>query len=71
MTTSGRICPHQKGKLAKYRWCTCSRWQNTLIPVVNSNGMTDIIVVTVPTENTHTHHHLSPQVAPMLLTLRG
>jgi hypothetical protein len=29
--------PHQKKKLTKYKWCTYSQWQNTLIPVVNSN----------------------------------
>jgi hypothetical protein len=32
--------PHQKKKLAKYRWRTCSQWQNALIPVVNYNETT-------------------------------
>jgi hypothetical protein len=32
MTTSGPIHPHQKKKLAKYRWCTCSLWQNHTHP---------------------------------------
>jgi hypothetical protein len=36
MPTSGPIHPHQKKRQAKYRWCTCSQWQFTLVPVVSS-----------------------------------
>jgi hypothetical protein len=38
---------HQKKKGAKYRWRT---WENTLIPVVSSTGITYANVVSVPTE---------------------
>jgi hypothetical protein len=40
-----------KEKFAKYSWCTCSRWQDTLISVVISYEMTYAIVVSVPVEN--------------------
>jgi hypothetical protein len=42
--------PHQKKRLTKYRWRAYSRWENTLIPIVSSNGMTYANVITVPTE---------------------
>jgi hypothetical protein len=42
--------PHQKKDFAKYRWCTHSRWQFALIPVVSSNSMTYTNVVSVPAE---------------------
>jgi hypothetical protein len=54
---------------------TCRRWKNALVLMVNSNGMTYIIVVSVPADNiidiyTHTSPLIS-QVTHMHLTLRG
>jgi hypothetical protein len=67
--------PHQKKRLAKYRWRTYSRWQNALIPVVSSNETIYAIVVSVPTEkhkiHIYTYITTYPQVAPTCLTLRG
>jgi hypothetical protein len=45
---SALYIPHQKKKGVKYRWRTYCRWQNALIPVVSSSGMTYIIEVSVP-----------------------
>jgi hypothetical protein len=42
--------PYQKKEGAKYRWCTSSQWQNELIPVVSSSGMTYANVVSVLAE---------------------
>jgi hypothetical protein len=50
MTTSGPIHPHQKKRGANYIWRACRRWQNTLILVVNSNGKTYVIVISIPAE---------------------
>jgi hypothetical protein len=47
---SALYVPHQKKKGDKYRWRMCSQWQNVLIPVVSSNGMTYANVVSVPAE---------------------
>jgi cytochrome c oxidase subunit IV len=75
MTTCRSYMSSPKEKVAKYSWKTCSRWQNTLIPMVNSNGLTYTIVVSVSTENTtDIYNHISPlilQVASVHLTMRG
>jgi hypothetical protein len=66
--------PHQKQKLTKYRWCTCSQWQIALIHVVSSTGMTYANMVSVSVEKDNIHIHTSPlipQVASTHLTLRG
>jgi hypothetical protein len=64
-----------KEKLTKYWWRTCSRCQFTLIPMVNANGMTYAIVVSVPTKSTtDIYNHtlpLIPYVAVVHLTLHG
>jgi hypothetical protein len=68
---NGPIRPRQKKKLTKYIWRTCSRWWIALIPLVNANGLTYVIVVSVPVENTtYIYNHTSsliPQVALMRL----
>jgi hypothetical protein len=42
--------PHQKKSFAKYRWRTYNWWQITLIPVVSSNDMTYVNMVSIPAE---------------------
>jgi hypothetical protein len=59
---SALYVPHQKKKLIKYRWCTSSRWQNALIPVVTSSGMTYSKVLSVPVEENNIHIHTSPLI---------
>jgi hypothetical protein len=56
---SALYVPHQKKRLAKYRWCTCSQWQFVLNPVVSFSGMTYTNVVSIPAEehNIHELHH--------------
>jgi hypothetical protein len=67
--------PHQKKKLAKYRWHTYSRWQSALIPVVRSNDMayeTWLAYMQKRTKDIYSHtSQLIPQVAPLCLTLHG
>jgi hypothetical protein len=75
MTINGPICSSLKEKIVKYIWRIYSLWQMVLIPVVSSNDMTYVIVITISTENIidiYTHAlPLIPQVAPTCLTLRG
>jgi hypothetical protein len=42
--------PYQKKNGAKYRWRTCNRWQNALIHIVSSSGMTYTNMVSEPAE---------------------
>jgi hypothetical protein len=66
--------PHQKKFFVKYRWCTCNRWQFTLIPVVSSSGMTYANVVSVPAEEHNryiTYITTSPPSGVVHLTLYG
>jgi hypothetical protein len=46
---------HQKKSFVKYRWCMYNRWQNTLIPMVSSSGMTYANVVSIPAEKSQIH----------------
>jgi hypothetical protein len=75
MTTCRSYMSSPKEKVAKYSWKTCSRWQNALIPMVNSNGLAYTIVVSVSAKNTtDIYNHISPlilQVASVHLTMRG
>jgi hypothetical protein len=61
--------PHQKKKVAKYRWRMYNRWQFALTPMVSSSDMTYENVVSVPVEkhNIHDIHHPMERYLPSYL----